>query len=400
MDHASAAIVSCLALSLLVFRQADAETRGYVEGSATALFNDPQFTDQTDRGVWPSAALRLETKQSITDTWQFTGVGFARLDTAASRKLHADVRDGYIGYFDADYEFRAGVFTEYWGYLEAKNLIDIINYRDLVEDFEGKTKLGQPGVTLGKLWENGRFDLYVLPYQRGNRIPEEEDRFRIAGLPLRSDDFEDGQWRPAVAARVMVSGDLGELFVSHFYGASREAQFDPVFGDSATPGVTALKPRYATINQTGIGAQAIVQGTNLKLEAFHRTGDGPAFVGFGVGFEHEIPEFLGTGASVSPFTEFYYDTRDENKSPRTAFDHDISFGARAALNDLNGTELLLKSTVDLETAGTVLTLEGSMQFNDITLALRADAFINAQDDPALAAFKDDNRLRLSVRWNF
>ena len=159
-------------------------------------------------------------------------------------------------------------------------------------------KLGQPAVTYGRLWETGRFDVYLLPYQRGQRIPDQEDRFRFTSFELRSADFDDGQMRPAVAARALFNGEWGELFVSHFHGAAREPRLEPDLSRPNAP-PSALRPLYDTIDQTGLGGQAVVGGTLLKLEAFRRTGNGPAFVGLGVGAEHEIANFIGTQVSVS-----------------------------------------------------------------------------------------------------
>lgn len=400
MTKGFALLLACLAVPCAGAAGQDFSVRGELETRATIYARPPAFEDQSDKRLQPSTALTVVASGELSEHTGFTIAGFARAQPVSDERLSADLREGYIAYYGDDFELRAGVLSEFWGLLEGSNIVDIINQRDLVEDFEGDVKLGQPGVGAVTYWDTVSAEVFVLPYFRERRMAEGEDRLRISSLDFADAAFENSgdEWHPSAAGRVNL--DLGSFSgaVSHFYGVGREPRLVPEFDSFGRP--VALRPTYDTINQTGLEAQVIQGGTVWKLEAFHRFEDGESFFGVGAGLEHEFPNVLGTRASLTPYVEGYYDNRSDT-APLTAFDNDIFLGLRLALNNLSDTQFEATSLFDVENLSSAVSISFSTRISEeLRFEASADLFINTRDDRALAGFGDDERFLLGIVWNF
>jgi hypothetical protein len=324
---------------------------------------------------------------------------FGRYDQVDSVRSKVDAREAHWTYYGDDFSLRTGFLTEFWGRLEQENIVDIINQRDVVEDFKLDEKLGQPGIKASVPLSFGNLDLYALTYARERPYPGNEGRYQFA-LPVDEPGrFDSGlnEWHPQFAGRLQIFVDELELAISHFYGHSREPRLVPVFDG---PRVASLKAEYDLINQTGLEAQWVKFGTIFKFEGIYRRGFRDNSIGLGIGAEHEIVGVFDTTASITPYLEFYYDNRNDTE-PTTPFEHDFYVGARVAFNDFNDTILQAQATIDTESGGTLYTVEVERRFFDDWRILGSlDIIAHSNNDAALDTFERDDRAMLRIRRFF
>lgn len=365
----------------------------------------PLYERQSDQFLQPSVAGLLEFDHDFPADNAVHVALFGRLDQVDKERSKVDAREAWWLYAGEHVEVKIGFLKEFWGKLERENIVDIVNQRDIVEDFKGDEKLGQPGAKLAVPFEFGRAEILVLPYFRERTFPGRKGRFQFA-LPVTDEASYEAareEWHVDAAARLQFFVDQFDFAVSHFYGTSRDPRFVPVLDAFGRP--EALMPRYDLIHQTAIEFQAVQFGTVWKLEAFRRDperSDAPGgdSYGVGVGLEHELVRLFDTPASLTLYGEYYYDGRNPRETPNV-LDNDIYLGARLALNDFDGTVLELQWSFDYRSLGSLLTLEGSTRLSESwVLSGEFDVFLNAEDDPLLQSFRQDTRLLLRLRRFF
>ena len=373
---------------------------GYVEAEVQTFPRSPLFKRQSDQRAQPSVAVKLDLEHDLDERNKLQASLFGRYDQVDSRRSKVDAREATWTYYGDDVELSAGFLKEFWGRLEQENLVDIINQRDVVEDFKLDAKMGQPGARLSFPFEFGRFDAYLLTYFRERPFPGRAGRYQLSLPTTDRVDYESSfqQWHPDAAGRVQFFFDDVELAVGHFYGTSREPRFLPVLNSNFQ--VTKLKPQYDLINQTSLEAQTVKFGTVWKAETFYRWGYRDNFFALGVGLEHEFVRVFDTKASLTPYLEYYYDDR-KNTEPLVPFQNDVFVGLRLALNDFNDTVLQMQTSIDYDEGGVLFTLKGETRIADNwSLIATLDMISNARTDPALTTFRHDDRFMTQIRRNF
>jgi len=138
------------------------EFSGVVAGEVRLFAEDPNFPGQRDQSA--SFAFEPEYYHEFADGSSFTFVPFFRLDSADSERTHFDVRELTYLWLHEDFELRLGVRKVFWGTTEVLHLVDIINQTDVVENFDGEEKLGQPMANMSVSRDWGTVDLFVLPF--------------------------------------------------------------------------------------------------------------------------------------------------------------------------------------------------------------------------------------------
>jgi len=393
----------CLGSLFMVFwvsLPAQAEIGGKAEARIDYYPDDPLFPDQSSDRLQTSFALELASRESLGNDFVAAYSLFGKIDPHASRRFSGDVREAWLGYNGENSEWRLGMLTERWGVLEAENIVDILNPRDAVEDFQGDVKLGIAGVTGSYLGENSQLGFWLLPYSRPRRLAQEEDRFRNFLLPLGQPEFDNGRSHPTLAVRAStVQSDL-EIAVSHFYGHSRTPRFTLETDLLGRP--KRLNPTYDLINQTNLELLWVRGHSLWKLEAFYQNGPEDDFFGVGAGVEREMPRIWNSKASLTFYIEGYYDGRDASAMvPIAPFQQDIFIGARLAMNDVKSTEFQIRFTQDLEYDATLLDLRASRRLNsNWSMEAKLYSFLNTRDDPALGGFQDDHRIQFKLIRNF
>jgi hypothetical protein len=360
----------------------------------------PLYPDQSSAALQPSLAFDLELHEDLGEQLTSRVSLFGRFDPHADDRFSGDLREAWLGYYGEQSEFYAGMLMERWGVLEAENIVDILNPRDAVEDFQGDVKLGIPGLKASYLGEQFQLDAWLLPYARARRLAQGADRFRVTSLPLQEADFASGRDQLAGAVRVStVQGNL-EAALAHYYGYARNPWYQLQTDPYGRP--TSLRPSYDLINQTSLELLWVRGHALWKLEALHNDGPEDDFFALGVGVEREIPRVWDTRASLTLYAEGYYDGRkDSPRMPLAPFQRDVFLGARLAMNDIKSSEFQVRITHDLEYASSLLDLRAARRLNeDWSMQATLYAFLNVQDDPALTTFRDDNRIELKFIRSF
>ena len=111
---------------------------------------------------------------------------FFRYDAGDPDRTHADLREAFLLLYgdvgEDEWELRLGVDRVFWGVVESRSLVDIVNQTDLVEQPDEKTKMGQPMAHLTWSGDWGALELFGLTWHRPRTLPGRHGRLR-AGSP-------------------------------------------------------------------------------------------------------------------------------------------------------------------------------------------------------------------------
>ncbi|TQV79714.1 hypothetical protein [Denitrobaculum tricleocarpae] len=322
---------------------------------------------------------------------------YLRLDSQDDARTYFDLREGSVFYRAGDWDFLAGVSQVFWGVAESRNVVDIINQFDTVEDFDEGEKLGQPMLRVGRATDYGTFEAYYLPFFREREFAGVNGRLRTA-LPVDEDaatfEREGEVFAGDFALRYSNRFDAFDLGLHAFYGTSRNPVLTP---DAAG---TELAPFYPRLVQGGVDLQYTSGPWLLKLEAVGADTANDTFASTVAGFEYTFFDIRRSGVDVGLIGEYLHDSRDQARAPVTLFENDMFVGTRIALNDTQDTEILAGAIVDTETSGTVASVEAQTRLGDrFLLEAEARLFIGS-DDPLVEPFQDDDHLLLRLTYFF
>jgi len=366
---------------------------------ATGFLSGPQFsgqhgTEQLSLRYQPEYYIDWDNRDQSLEF-----IPFARLDSEDRERTHIDIRElAWTKVFD-EWEIRAGVSRVFWGVTEFQHLVDVINQTDLVENVDTEDKLGQPMVLVSAIQDWGTVEFFVLPYFREPTFAGENSRLRTA-LIVESDlaEYESSRKQRHTDLAIRYSHYIGDwdIGLAHFSGTNREPILSPVTNNG---GAIVLAPFYEQMTQSSIDLQATKGSLLWKLEALHReanSGDHNALAG---GIEYS---FFGLGESVADLgviVEYHYDSRD-GMAP-TILEDDIALGGRLALNDEQSTELLAGVLYDLSSGAHSVSIEGSRRINNhLLLEIESRFFNNADQEPLLFSFNEDDFVRLNLVYSF
>lgn len=311
---------------------------------------------------------------------RLTVTPFFRLDSLDDERTHADLREFMYLQLLNDYELQIGVGKVFWGVTESIHLVDVINQTDSIESVDGEQKLGQPMINLTAVKDWGALSGFVLPYFRERTFAGMDGRLRPP-LPVSDDArYESAAKEHHIDWSIRYSHYLGDwdVGVSFFQGTNREPYL--------LPEKASLTPFYAQMDQTSVDIQGIFGSWLLKLEALYRDSlDHHSAAVTGV--EYMIVGAFDTYWDLGLIAEYQYDSRAFSMNQ-----NDVFLGARFALNDINGTEVLIGMNQDLDTSQEFTgRIEASARINN-NWKWRANAWwFNADDltSPLYIARKDD-----------
>nr|MBV6630058.1 hypothetical protein [Oceanococcus sp. HetDA_MAG_MS8] len=341
----------------------------------------------------------------------FTFTPWARQAVEAESRSHWDIRElQWTGVF-GDWELRAGISKVYWGRTEIFPLVDVINQLNLLENFDGEDRLGQPMLRAAYRTGPGYLIGFVLPGFREQRFPGQEARLSPP-LAVRDSDpvYESTDEDSHVDWAVRYAGYVGSLDfgIAHFQGTNRQPLLIP--DNPMMP--TALVPAYGQMEQTSIDAQYTAGGWLYKLEALYRDSGVPQFPADGLqwgdeqfyaatgGLEYTSYGIASTSADLGMVVEYLWDERGE--AANTAFQNDLFLGGRLAFNDVLGTAILSGVVVDLDNDTRFFNLEASGRFNGQTSwSLQTRVFSNVSaEDQLFSAIQNDDYLELNITRYF
>ena len=292
----------------------------------------------------------------------FTFRPFTRYDKVDHRRTHTDIREAVLKYIRDDWEIGLGIDRIFWGVTESKNLVDIINQTDSVENPSGEEKLGQPIISYTKVSRLGYFDIFYLPYFRAGNSPGRQGRLRTDPIVKYEDPIFTGgagKWSPDGAVRWSNNFDGYDLSFHFFRGNGREASVNPKIQN----GELVYVAGYERISQLGATGTYSNGPWLFKVESLHRRGQNNAvnirksFTSYILGLERTYTRIVGEMGDLTLFGEYISDNRRIN-SPET-LENDIFIAARVSLNDTHNSEFFLASTRDLGGEGNTLTMDYS-----------------------------------------
>lgn len=348
------------------------EFSGYVLGEGRLFANSAIHPGQEDHSA--SLAAQPEFYYEWEGGSSFTFMPFYRLDSGDTERTHFDLRElTWLGLFD-DIEVRLGVRKVFWGTTEVLHLVDIINQTDLAENVDIEDKLGQPMINISTVRDWGTLDFFVLPFFRERTFPGRGGRLRGAAV-VDTDravyESAANKWHTDWAVRYShVFGDA-DVGLYHFKGTSRDPT--ALTGTDAN-GNTVKIPFYEQIDQTGFDVSYVVGEWLWKTEAIYRAGQGDNdYFAWTGGFEYTFTRVFETSADIGVLIEGMFDGRGNDAT--NAFESDIAFALRWAVNDAAGTEALFGWVQDVGTDARSLFLEAGRRFGDhwkLSLELRAN----------------------------
>ena len=386
-----------------IFSPTFIEVSGYVSGEVS-FFPKVGLAGAEDRAQF-SLALEPEYYLEYDEGATITFRPFYRFDSADPSRTHGDVRELLFQSSGMDWHLSLGVGKVFWGVVESKHLIDIVNQTDVVEGPNGEAKLGQPMAHLSTDFGPGFLDLFIMPYFREREFPSRSGRFRDG---LLVDSLESGyetkleQWHPDTAMRYGASLGNWDVGLAQFYGTSREPSLALGINDD---GNTVFVPTYEIISQTSLDLQLTSGAWLWKLEGLVRSGQKDVFgveqsyySGVG-GVEHNIYGFAGTYADLGILVEYMRDSR--LTAATDPLSNDIFVGTRLALNDEADSQALAGALQDITSSTRQYFLEASQRISDgVKLTLEAQLFSAVESSDPLQGLKDDDFLRLELAYYY
>jgi len=390
-----AALAGCLSQSV----HADFEYTGSAAFEQRYFLQDALYPQQSRDNA--SFYFAPEVFSSFNDGYDnILFRGFYRVDQQDSERTHGDIRELIWSHVGDDWEVKTGIGKVFWGQTESLHLVDIINQTDAIESIDGEDKLGQPMVALSLYKDWGNFTVFALPYFRERTFAGIDGRLR-GPMPIDTDnplfESEDDEKNLDWAARWQHTLGDWEVGLSYFEGTSREPDFVPMLN---AQNEVVIRPYYAQIEQFGLDVLTIVDAWIFKLEAIQRQSASQDYWAMVGGFEYTSVGVLGSVYDIGWLMEYQYDDRQELAT--SAAQNDILFGARWALNDIDGTSVLVGVVQDLDYSSVRSALiEASSRIND-HWKWRLDAYLFSSDEPSEPThlLRRDDYVQFSLEYYF
>ena len=320
---------------------------------------------------------------------------YLRLDSEDPERTYFDLRElSFAREFD-NWDLLLGVSQVFWGVAESRNVVDVINQFDTIEDVDEGEKLGQPMVRLSRRDNWGTLEFFYLPYFRERPFAGADGRLRF-GPVVDTDaaryERSGDEWAGDVALRYGNRFGGIDLGLHAFYGTSR----NPLL-EADTAG-TRLIPLYQRLRQAGLDIQYTTGPWLWKAEAVLARIDGDTFLSGVGGLEYTYFDVAGQGIDIGIIAEYLYDNRDPLKAPINVFDNEVFVGTRITWNDTQDTELLAGAIVDDVTGAVQASIEFQRRLGDrMLLELEARSF-SSSGDALLQPFDKDDYItaRLAV----
>ena len=319
--------------------------------------------------------------------------GFARIDQHDQRRNHLDIRELYWNKRLGPNEISAGFKKVFWGKTEANHLVDIINQTDLLEGFNREEKLGELMLQFSRLSNFGTLDLFFMPYFRKQVFPGRSGRLRPGNdhdlvIDSRKFDFENQaeRWHPSRAVRWSHYMGRFDLGASYFYGTGR----DPVIID-----LKNFDAFYGIIHQVGLDMQSTIGPLLYKLEAVYRHNDRQEMFAFDTGFEYTFSNIASSGIDVGIMAEYIYDSREDLSL--SGLQNDLFTGLRVSINDVQGTQFMMGSILDLERTSRQYFIEGKRRIGkDWVIKAESHLFDKVDKSEIISLIRKDSFVQTTL----
>ncbi|MEL6361962.1 MAG: hypothetical protein AAFR21_12840 [Pseudomonadota bacterium] len=361
------------------------------------FFDEPQFPGQFENfqgGLILGGDLRWTSKDRNT---RILFEPYVRLDTEDGERTYADIREASVSRRMGDWNVLVGVSQVFWGVAESRNVVDVINQFDTIEDFDQGEKLGQPMVRLSKRTDIGTFEAYYLPFFREQLFPGGDGRLRfdpVVDTNAATFERDNEEWAGDFALRysnVFGNFDVG---LHAFHGTSRTPFLAP------SDDFTSLNPFYQELTQGGVDIQYTQGPWLLKLEGAGVSVGGDTFFSGVGGFEYTFFDIGGRGIDVGLIGEYLYDGRDITLAPINVFENDLFAGTRITLNDAQDTEILAGAIIDTEEGAVIASAEFQRRLGSTMLIEIEGRYFSGSNDPFVEPFGQDSHLTFRLTQYF
>ncbi|MBF0454484.1 MAG: hypothetical protein HQL72_06655 [Magnetococcales bacterium] len=376
----------------------EGEWSGHMATQLRLFPESPLSSQQGDLQL--SVSFQPEYYQSWDEGNQsFAFVPFIRLDSMDSERSHWDIRELTWMMVGDNWELRTGIRKLYWGVTESQHLVDIINQTDGIESIDGEKKLGQPMINLSLTYDIGTLDFFLLPYFRERTYPGQKGRLRSTPWV----DTDQARYESSAkayhldwAARWFKSLGDWDVGLSHFSGTSRSPTF--VAGNNSS-GNSVLLPYYPLMEQTGLDLQVTKEAWLWKLEAISSRSQGSRYSAMTGGFEYTFVGVMNSDSDVGLIAEYLFDDRGE-RAP-TPMESDIMIGLRLAMNDVNSTDFLIGTIVDINQHHLMVSMEGSRRvMSNWKLSVEGRFFVNTPAEDTLYSLRRDSFFQVELARYF
>lgn len=399
-----AGLVACVASPALAASDDGLVVEGFTGLQTRAFLAAPLHEGQVSSRVSSLVVLSPKLRYRDEDAGlQFVfNPKFAReLDAYDSRRNSFDVQEAKLTWRGDGWWVVGGNAIVHWGKLESRQIVDIVNQRDLALAMDPNDKLGQPMINVGTRLGGGALDLYWLPYFRKGTFPGTSGRLRgnipidveqstyTAGAKRSQDDF---------AVRYSAAQGPIDLGVAFFTGTGREPRM--VLGRGRRD-EEVLVPHYDVVTQISADAQATLGPALLKLELARRRQNGEHYTMSGLGIEYSYFNVRQSNADIALIIELLRDTRT-NSAPPSTFDSEAFVGFRTSFNDINDTSLLGGLVIDRNTGSRagILNFETRL-FQRLSLKVQLQTYSGTRpSELVLHQLRRDDNLRVSLNYYF
>lgn len=359
---------------------------GSIEIEYSRYTDKPAPREAADHRVRGSIALTAERSVDLSAAGFIDIELFGRFDERDEERSHFDLRQALWTIPAGNFEIQFGVGRVFWGIAESRNIVDIINQSDFVEQSDGERKLGQALLKAAWYDELGNFEAYWLPHFRPMRLPGKHGRpatpFRYEKHDIQYEHPKRDRHQDFALRWAHLLGDV-DIAVSYFKGTNREPRFEGCFERGSSPWLgtengpqcdreaaipqpegtleeiaiqlgfgpdeqalraqalqdIVLVPHYDQIEQYGLELQWILGDMALKAEARQREQLGEKRIAAIGGWEYSFPSTFNLALDTRLIAEYHYE--EEFTPAPNLFDNNYVVGLRVDGQDAAGSVLQL-----------------------------------------------------------
>ena len=341
-----------------------------------------------------SVEVKIDTFHDFEES-RIVGEFIVRGDEKDSGRRITEARQAYFRTPFAGFDVFVGNRQEFWGKAESKNVVDVINQSDAAANDGKSGKLGAPSISAERYLDVGNLQLWYISSFREKTF-NDSDAHPSSGVPVSSAQYarKNGKDAHDFAARLSSFAGEWDLAGSVFYGTAR----DPIL--SVASDGSALTPYYALQKSIGLEVQYTGDVTLLKWENLHGTQSSLMgahdFAAAVAGIEYTYYRPLETIWDIGLIGEVQHDDR-----PQAAANQFVVAGVRLIFNDMADSNILFLASVDRKADQSVVSLEASRRFNDVTSVKLTSQFYNARTaTSAFGRLSDDDSVTLTLNMFF
>lgn len=337
------------------------------------------------------------------------------LDNSRNRYLP---NESYVSFYGDQFEISGGVMVKKWGISNSFNPTDVINRKDLEDNFFTPETLGdvmvsfQYSIPQAGAFQDLTFELIGLPYFQETPLPDNDSRFAIAGSAsgfafTRFGDQElpdyENSW--GAAARVAATVASTDVELNFYHGPEKQPTFFLLFDNAFN---IRARPFYYTVDMVGLNSATSAGPFVFHLEVAYKITqiNDPRnhevviyttdvipndYVQFVPGVDYTLDGFLGGGTLVFTLEYLGEDDHSVILEEFRPFKNDIFFGLRYELNNTKLTRLEAGVLKDLTNQEMIVKYEFStLLIDNLKLNVHGIVLNQASDPQAPLSFFENN----------